>query len=142
MSSIDNCDTIGDLDRPGGPDWVPVEEFGLTHNPFAKMSEKARAVISQKVYEYKHYKIFGRIKEVPLSAIRWTLQASVDRERVMAYARGEGDPGKPMVLTRKEITLIEYRNSYLLLDGNHRISALRYNNTPEDAMLSVVVVEC
>lgn len=133
---------LGSLSRPVGRNWVPVEEYGLQHNPFDKMNERARAIIAKKVHEYKHYKIFGRKKEVPLSAIRWTLQAKVDRERVEAYARGEGERGKPMVLTRQEITLIEYENSYLLLDGNHRISALRYSGASEDTILSVVAVEC
>jgi len=142
MNPDEQLETLKSLarNRPVEDQWVPVEEFGLQHNPFAKMNDRARAVIADKVYDYKHYKIFGRPKMIPLSEIRWTLQARVDRDRVLAYARGEGERGKPMVLTRQEITVIEYENSYLLLDGNHRISALRYQKLPEDTMLSVIAV--
>lgn len=131
--------------RPGGgkhrkPNWVPVEEFGLQHNPFARMNEKAREVISQKVHDYKSYKIFGRKKEVPLSEIRWTLQAHVDKERVLTYARGGVRTGRPLVLTRNEITVIEYEDSYLLLDGNHRICSLRAAAVAESTILSVIAV--
>lgn len=142
MSKAETEETLESLNRsrPNELNWVPVENYGLKHNPFAKMNEKARKIITKKVKDYKHYKIFGRKKEVPLSAIKWTLQARVDEGRVAAYSRGEGERGKPMVLTRKDITVIEYENSYLLLDGNHRICALRESGAAEDTILSVIAV--
>lgn len=120
--------------------WVTVEGFGLYHISTLKLTAEDQKNLNQRIADYKSYKTFGRKSELPLRQILWTMQRKVDRQRVEAYSVGVPPAGNPVVLTRKEVTVIDHRGHYILLDGNHRISSMRFTKASETTILPVIII--